>query len=167
MRKIACCLLMLTLSSVIHAQKKDPPQWGSAGMDVAGAKLHLGMTPSEVAQRLSGTAYRKESDRFWIVGENPNQFGPVMQFTDGRLNFVSRNWGTTDNDIAEALFGVITSLNSEGFSLCKVSADVKADPSSSAHRVWIACGEKTVLVHRMTISGKTYNTVDEQLGAMN
>jgi hypothetical protein len=166
MRKIAVGLLMLTLSSVIHAQKKEPPQWGSASMDVGKTKLRLGMTKAEVSERLAGVAFRRDTDDFWIIGTG-NNASPSLQFTNGRLNFVTRNWETTDNDIVVALFGVITSLNGEGFSVCKVSADMKADPTMTAQRVWIACGEKTILVHRATIGGKIYNTVDEQLGAIN
>jgi hypothetical protein len=37
MKKIAVVLIALTFSSVIYAQKKDPPHWGSAYMEVAGA----------------------------------------------------------------------------------------------------------------------------------
>jgi hypothetical protein len=68
----------------------------------------------------------------------------------------------------EALFGAVTSLNDEGFSACKVTADTKTDPTMTLHRVWIACGEKTILIVRSTfVGGKPYNTVDEHLGAMN
>jgi hypothetical protein len=165
MRKIAVFLIALSFSSVISAQKKDPPHWGSAYMEVAGAKLHLGMTKSEVTDLLAGSPFKKINESFWVMGPEDHD-GPTLQFTNGRLTFVSRNWATYNNDITDALFGVVTSLNSEGFSACKVTADTKTDPTSTVQRVWVACGEKTILIIRATMSGKIYNTVDEHLGAI-
>jgi hypothetical protein len=152
MKKIAVVLIALTLSSVIYAQKKDPPHWGSADMEVAGAKLHLGMTKAEVTERLAGSQFRKINENFWVMGPEDHD-GPSLQFTNGHLTFVSRNWVTYDNDIMEALFGAVTSLNDEGFSACKVTADTKTDPTMTLHRVWIECGEKTILIIRSTLSG--------------
>jgi hypothetical protein len=90
----------------------------------------------------------------------------LLAFTNGRLSYASRNWPTYDNDIAEALFGAVNSLNQDAHSACTVIADVKTDPDMTVHRVWIACGEKSILVARAVINGKSYNTVDEQLGVM-
>src|SRR5277367_6257254 len=134
MRKIAVVLIALMLPSVIYAQKKDPPHWGSAYMEVAGAKLHLGMTKAEVTGRLAGSAFRKLDENMWMMGSEKDD-GPTLQFTNGRLNFVSRDWITYDNDITAALFGVVTSLNDEGFSACKVTADTKTDPVATLQRV--------------------------------
>ena len=167
MRKTILVLIVLAIPSVIHAQKKEQPHWEAAYMDVPGTKLHLGMTKAEVTERLAGSAFRKLDENMWMMGSEKDD-GPTLQFTNGRLNFVSRDWITYDNDITAALFGVVTSLNDEGFSACKVTADTKTDPTVTLQRVWIACGEKTILIIRSTfVAGKTYCTVDEHLGAMN
>jgi hypothetical protein len=166
MRKFAAFLIALSFSSVMYAQKKDPPHWGSANMEVAGSKLHLGMTKAEVTERLAGSPFKKIDENFWVMGTEKHD-GPALQFTNGRLAFVSRNWVTYDNDITEALFGAVTSLNGEGFSACKVTADTKTDPTVTSQRVWIDCGEKTILIVRSTfVGGNTYCTVDEHLGAI-
>jgi hypothetical protein len=50
------------------------------------------------------------------------------------LTSLIKNWVTYDNDIMEALFGAVTSLNDEGFSACKVTADTKTDPTMTLPR---------------------------------
>jgi hypothetical protein len=165
MNKFFVVLVVLMLPSVIQAQKKGATRWGSASIEVAGAKLHLGMTKAEVTEQLAGSQLTKIDDRNWLIGPVEHA-GPTLQFTNEHLNFVSREWTTYDNDVTQALFGVVTALNGEGFSVCKVTADTKTDPTSTNQRVWISCGEKTALVMRLTMAGKTYNIVEENLGAM-
>ena len=136
---------------------------GKAALEVAGVNLHLGMTKGEVTEKLSGNEISKMNDDNWMIAA-PNQLGPTLQFTNGRLTHAERNWGTYDNDIVEALFGVVHSLNEEGFVTCVVTANTKAGPDAASRGVWIVCGEKSILVMRLTFGCKSYNTVDEHLG---
>jgi len=100
------------------------------------------------------------------LGSLEKNFGPTLQFTNGFLSYADRNWVTYDNDIVEAMFGAVKTLNDEGFSTCIVTADDSVSPNLTAHRVWIDCGVKTVLVIRRSFGGKSYNSVDERLGRM-
>jgi hypothetical protein len=165
-KKTFLSLLVLTLfSSVIHAQKRDTTEWGSAVLEVAGATLRLGMTKAEVTEKLSGAPVTKINENYWMVAAGAN-LGPALQFTNGRLNFADRYWTTRDNDIAEALFGAVNTLNKEGFSACKVTATTDTAPDVTTHGVWIQCGEKSVLLVRRNMGGSFYNTVYEQLGSL-
>lgn len=92
MKKILLIPLVLTLfSSVIHAQKKDRLEWGSAVLEVAGAKLRLGMTKADVVEKLAGAPITKINENNWVVAL-PGKLGPSIQFTNGRLNFAERYW---------------------------------------------------------------------------
>jgi len=73
---------------------------------------------------------------------------------------------TYDNDIVEALWGAVSTLNEEGFSSCNISAGTKSSPDIMSHNIWIDCGEKSIVVMRQTISGKPHNMVYEHLGRM-
>jgi hypothetical protein len=166
MKKILLVPLVLTLfSSVIHAQKKDPTEWGSAALEVAAAKLRLGMTKAEVVEKLSGAPITKINENNWVIAASGN-LGPSIQFTNGHLNYAERYWTTADNDIAEALFGAVNVLNKEGFSACKVTTYTNTAPDMTVHGVWIQCGEKSIRLTRDTMGGKSYNMVYEQLGVM-
>jgi len=166
MKKMAFAALILAgLAWLLYSRQSGSAEMARAVIEVGGAELRLGMTKGEVTDKLAGNAITKAKDDDWIVAPS-GQSGPFLQFTNGRLSFASRNWATYDNDIAEALFGAVTSLNQQGFSACTVTTDIKADPTMTLHRIWITCGEKTLLVARASFSdsGKSYNTVDEHLG---
>jgi hypothetical protein len=158
-------IALMLCSSAIQAQKKDPPELGSAVLEVASARLRLGMTKAEVTEKLSGAPITKINENNWVIAAS-GSLGPTVQFTNGRLNFAERYWTTSDNDIAEALFGVVNALNKEGFSACKVTTYTNTAPDTTVHGVWIQCGEKSVRLTRDTFGGKSYNMVYEQLGGM-
>ena len=123
------------------------------------------MPKAQVAEKLVGQEITKISDNEWVLGSlQTGQLGPTLQFTHGLLSYVGREWTTGDNDVAEALFGAMSTLNDEGFSACTVTTDTKNSPSISAQRVWILCGAKSVLVVRRSFGGKSFGSVFERLG---
>jgi hypothetical protein len=165
-RTATIVLTIVGLCSILSAQQKTSPQWGKGVLEVSGTKVRLGMTKGEVTERLAGTEISRINDNNWMVGK-PEDLGPSLQFTDGRLNFADRYWVTHDNDITEALFGAVNSLNQQGFSACTVTAGTNTSPEMTAQNVWISCGEKSILVTRHShADGKSYNMVYEQLGGM-
>jgi hypothetical protein len=159
-----CSLLvfcMVITMTAVYTRSQTPHQ--NTELEVAGIKLHLGMTKAEVIQKLAGKQFQKMNEDNWQVGPE-NSGGPLIQFTNGKLNFTERYWATPENDTGEALFGAVNSLNRDGFRSCEVTAGVNSSPDSTAHNVWISCGEKSVVVSRLTMYGKTYTMVYEQLG---
>jgi hypothetical protein len=164
-RTSAVGLVFVTLCSLLSAQQRGSSQRGTAVLEVSGVKLHLGMTKAEVTEKLSGTGISKINEDNWVVGAMED-LGPSLQFTNGRLNYADRYWVSYDNDIVEAMFGAVNSLNQEGFSACTVTAITKTLPDSTGHNVWIICGEKSILISRRSFGGKSYNSVHEQLGGM-
>ena len=160
-------LTLIALSSIVYAQQQTTRQLSKAAIEVAGTKLRLGMTKAQVAEKLAGHEITKVQEDEWMVASlEKKQLGPTLQFTHGSLSYADRYWTTYDNDIVEALFGAVSTLNREGFSKCTVTADDSVSPDLTAHRVWISCGEKTVLVLRDSIDGKSHNMVYERLGSM-
>jgi hypothetical protein len=139
------------------------PQHSKVELEVDGVMLHLGMTKSEVVEKLAGRQYWKVNDHNWVIGP-PHDIGPSIQFTNGKLNFTERFWATNENDTGMALFGAVNSLNKDGFYACDVSASVNTSPDIAAHNVWISCGEKSVVVNRDTIGNHSYTMVHEELG---
>lgn len=154
--------------ATVSAQRQPSSHVSKADIEVAGQKLHLGMTKAQVTEKLAGTEITKIHDDEWMVGSlEKKEFGPTLQFTNGVLSYAERFWTVSDNDLVEQLFGVVSSLNGEGFSQCNVTADTNDSPDIRAKRVWIMCGEKSVLVIRRTIvGGHSHDEVDERLGRM-
>jgi hypothetical protein len=162
MRGMLLALLSLALTSTGHAQKVPLSR---SAIEVAGVRLRLGMAKAQVAEKLAGVVLTKVNDDEWMIGSfEKGNIGPSIQFHNGVLSYAERFWTTADNDVADALFGVVTTLNDEGFSNCTVTADTHTSPDINAQRVWIACGEKSVLIIKRLIGGHSYNSVYEQLG---
>ncbi|MGC1902326.1 MAG: hypothetical protein WA715_00735 [Candidatus Acidiferrum sp.] len=161
---ISLLVVLTAFSSILCAGQTSSEQSIKAFIEIGGVKLRLGMSKSEVAEKLVGSAVTKINGDWWVLGK----VSPSLQFTDGRLSFADRTWSTTEDDIAESLFGVVNSFNAEGYSACKISADISSSPASMAQRVWIDCGEKTILVmvDQPSSSGKGYSWVSERLGKM-
>jgi hypothetical protein len=83
--KLFAAVLALALFTVVtDAQKKAPPKSGSASLEVAGARLHLGMTKADVIGKLAGSQITRINEDNWIVVP-----------TDGSVNgrFLCRNRG--------------------------------------------------------------------------
>ena len=152
-----CLLLLAALAIYTRAQHTK------VELEVDGVMLHLGMAKTEVAAKLAGRQYWKVNDDNWVVAA-PNDIGPLIQFTSGKLNFTERFWATNENDTGMALFGAVNSLNKDGFHVCDVAAGVNTKPDLTAHNVRISCGDKSVLVNRDTFSNHSYTMVHEELG---
>jgi len=160
--------LLVAGLATLYAQRETSHKMSKADVDVGGHKLHLGMTKAQVTEKLAGIEITKIHDDEWMVASlEKKQLGPTLQFTNGVLSFAERYWTVSANDTVEDLFGAVSSLNSDGFSQCNVTADTNDSPDIKAKRVWIMCGEKSVLVIRRTIvGGHSHDAVYERLGRM-
>jgi hypothetical protein len=161
MKTLLISLTLLLCTAPLPAQKKDPAALGTAVLEISGAKLRLGMTKGAVTDKLAGSTIRKIEEDWWMLGSDE------VRFKNGVLVFASRYWTTQDNDITGAIFGAVTSLNSEGISACIINADTVATPDMTAQRVWFICGEKTLLIVRDTMNGKVFNMLYERIGNYN
>jgi|SRR5215469_392424 len=166
-RRTAPALLSIVTLTLTHAQKQSTQPLSRAALEVDGTMLHLGMTKAQVAEKLArARKITKLDEDDWFLGsiDEGQSPGPTLQFTRGLLSYVDREWPTHNNDIAESLFGVVTSLNDEGFSRCVVTTDTQALPLVTKQQVWINCGEKGVVILRSHMGEKFYNSVYEMLG---
>lgn len=159
---LLCCPLAVLYAATAFAQQKHSPQLGSDYLDVGGVRLRLGMSKSELENKFSSENVTKTDDGGWFLKVGVSY--STLRFTDGKLTFADRSWRNGDADTFDALFGLVTSLNNEGYSACTVFADTRADPQLSARRVWIRCGKKAILVIEIKEGQKTHDEVTEQLG---
>ena len=183
MRKVALSLIAFVfLSSLLYAQQKAHQRTvKTASIDFGGVELQLGMSRADAAERLIGAQITKESDDSWFIGKTGS-----VRFKNNRLIYADKSWINEDtdrplnaDDVTEAIFKAVGSLNRQGFSICRVSYDVpdagqkgytrdgqETDIPSRAQRVWIDCGEKGVRI--LTVSNSASSKVidvAEVLGA--
>jgi len=174
MKKSAFVLAFFTVSALLYAEQRPSQQVTKPSIEIEGVKLHLGMTKADVAERYVGTQITKMNEDRWIIGK----WGTVG-FKSGKLVFADRSWNNVGDDPIDAIFGVVSSLNREGYTSCKVLAENKSVPvtdpktgrvsealSTNFDRVWIACGAKTVLIVKVKFGDRLNEDVSEQLGVL-
>ncbi len=171
MKRIALALSALaSVSCFVYARQRTVPQVNKASIEIAGVKLHLGMSKAEVAERFVGTNITKMTERSWIIGNSG-----TVRFKNEKLIFADRYWTRPGDDQIDAIFAFVSLLNKEGYVVCKVLSEARNTPitdaetgrvlsNNSSENVWIVCGEKTVLISKVTRGRKVIETVTQQLG---
>lgn len=137
---------------------------------VGEAKLRLGMSKAAVSKALEGhrIVQSQDSDLWMIDPDDP--VAVTVQFTNGRVDVVTKEWPTKHGDVAGVIFGLVSSLQREahpaGLALypCIVATDTLTKPNMTIQRVWAQCGPKTVMILRFDTGGIISQGVAEVLG---
>jgi len=117
-----------------------------------GAELKLGMPQAEVLEKLADYyEVRKSVPGAWqLLSKNGppfESFGSVT-FHDGRLTYVSKEWGPTNQqrgvEFATALYGALANLTAQKETLCWISTLQNMDPAGEMRQMWFTCGGKTL-----------------------
>jgi len=156
-KSVLFLLIPFALFSPASAQQKKTSP--SSFIEVSGVKLRIGMAKADVAEQLAGAQILKQSpDEWYVVGAGN------VRFKNGRLVYADRSWIKKDVDPVDALFGLVSSLNREGYTSCAVSADMHTAPGSTFERVWIDCGPKSVLIMKGKVGDDSIEDILERLG---
>jgi hypothetical protein len=167
MRKVPLAVLML-LAAVgpLRSQTATRSQLSKDSIEISHAKLRLGMTKADVAEKLSEAQFDQKEGYIWILHN-----GSVIQFENGNLTFAAHVWSNENEDIVDALFGAVSYFNEEGDRACSVVADSSPDPNLSnekvritGQRVRISCGDKSIVIYKVTWNGHVVDSVTEALG---
>lgn len=171
-RMFLASLTLAAVSSLLYAQQRPSQQVSKASIEIGGVTLHLGMTKADVAELFVGTQITKVSEELWTIGDSG-----TVRFKNQKLIFADRSWMGDGVDQVDALFGVIASLNRDGYSACRVLSETMSVPitdadtgrllpeaSTSGKRLWIKCGEKSVLILKLQTGDHLHEDVSERLG---
>jgi hypothetical protein len=167
MRKTALALLTVTVvTTLVYAQTESKPNLSQEYIEILGVKVRLGMSKADIAEKLGSQKMKDSRDDFWLLGEK-QEWPSSVEFKDGRVIYASQSWMGADKDTARALFGVVSTLNRQGYAACELSADTQTTPNLTVERVWIVCGRKSILVQRLQGSkdNSTFQQVFERLGS--
>ncbi len=158
---VVLALVVLSSFSLLYAQQKAARQISRSSIELAGVKLQLGMSKADVAERFVGTQITKENEETWLIGN----VGTV-RFKNEKLIYADRSWmnGEADDQIG-AIFKAVASLNRQGLSVCKISADTPGAGITS-ERIWIDCGQKAIRIIKIKFPNNSYTNVEvsETLG---
>jgi len=136
-------------------------------LDLGSVTVWLGMPKRDALDKLSSAGYKVEEwgtskgvngplpDDKRLVVINKTSF-PVeeswrnvysVSFTAGHLTYADRSWFDEKDPLASVVeaFGALTD---QGSRACTVTYSPISSPGSSAKRVWVTCGRRSVLILR-------------------
>ena len=70
-RTIIVLVLFVAICSVLYAQRPNSNLPSGAFIEIDNVKLRLGMSKSEVAEKLVGTSLKKLNEDLWVIGKGP------------------------------------------------------------------------------------------------
>jgi hypothetical protein len=89
----------------------------------------------------------------------------TLYFVHGKLVMASRSWVSSDADTLTTVLGALASLDARRDSPCSISHDPLSTPEMKADRVWVKCGQTSVLLAKGTLNGKDFYDVSESIGS--
>lgn len=144
---------------------QTPQRPQRVSLEVGSVNVWLGMTKEEATKRFSDAGYQVTlaGDQLLMRRGSDAQ---ILWFKDGRLAFANQVWNTTDKtDDVDAILGALGSLAEKvGNQPCSVSHAPISSPDSSSNRVFISCGERSVLISKGTMLGKPFVDISERIG---
>jgi len=161
MRNLILVLLLLPFALAADtAQVSD-----RISLEVGTVTVWLGMTQEEAA-----TKFRDARYKVTLVGDElllqSNSESHILRFKGSRLAFADREWITNYNaDTVDAVIGALGELAEKAKNeSCYVNHSPISSPDSSSNRVFVSCGQRSVLIGKGTIMGHTYETISERIG---
>jgi hypothetical protein len=164
-------LALLATVAPLRSQTTDQGQLSQSSIEISHAKLRLGMTKAEVADKLSDAQIDQKKENQWLLNS-----GSLIQFENGKLSYASREWALESNEPVDALFRIVSHFNLEGEEACSIVADSFPDPNQPApnqndqkvratvERIRIKCGNKSILIIKVINNGIPTTSVWEILG---
>ncbi len=142
--------------------KKEAPS-----LDLGSVTVSLGMPKKDVLKKLSDESYEVIE-----TGENKSlvtRAGHVysLRFRNGLLTYADREWYNKDSEEVDAILGGLGSLaDQRTYEPCSVVHSPLSDPDISGDRIFIACGQRTLLIGKFKLQGKVSMTVSESIGEL-
>lgn len=162
-------LVLLLLSALPAGMTSSSSVQRSAhvSLEVGTITVWLGMTQEDAAKRFRGAGYQVMiTDNELLVHSASDSH--VLEFMNGQLVFADREWYTKDkSDGLDAVLGALGALAEKvGNQPCAVIHSPLSSPDSSGNRIFVSCGDRSVMVGKGTILGQPFLDVSERIGDM-
>jgi hypothetical protein len=137
-------------------------------LDIGTVTVWLGMPRQEVVDKCASAGYKQlvsGKDHIWFVG-NQNSYN--VHFRDNRLVYADREWYAKGADAFQSTMAALGSLaDRQTFPLsCIISHEPKRDPNWNMDRIFVLCGERSVLLIHHKYKEDTAYSVTESIGKL-
>ena len=161
-RAAAICMLVLAGYALGKAQTSQ-----RISLEVGSVNVWLGMEQEEAAKRFRDVGYEVMHSGDKLLLKNGDD-AHIFWLKDGRLAFADREWITSDkSDKIDAVIGALAELATKaGNQSCAVVHSPLSSPDASSNRVFVSCGQRSVLIGKGSLMGRSYVTVSERIGGI-
>jgi len=136
-------------------------------LEVGTVTVWLGMTQEEAAKKFRDGGYEANLAGEQLLVKSVSE-AHVLWFKAGRLAFAEREWNTAYKaDQVDAVIGALGELAEKTKNEpCSVIHSPVSTPNLSADRVFVSCGQRSVLIGKGTITGQAFVDITERIGDM-
>ena len=167
MKLTALLLLSVFALPTYTGQSQRIPEKEITSLDLGSVTVWLGMTKQEAMKKLSaaGDTPKELGDK---IGVETGTGTHILWFKNDRLVFTDLEWyRDRTGDGIDAVLGALGALaqKNDGHP-CAVLHAPLSDPNLSVDRVFVKCGERSVLISKGKLEGKLLVDVSERIGDM-
>lgn len=154
----------IVLSSILLFAVQLFSQTSQSALDLGPVEVRLGMQKSDVLKKFSGAGFNITDpdassgllpDGKRLVVMNKGQFSKdeaklnvyFIAFTAGRLSYAERSW-LDEKDPLASVIEAVNSLTAGRPRECSVTYSPASSPGASSNRVFIDCGNRSLLLMR-------------------
>lgn len=154
---------LLLLILVVSAQPQSQPV-ERVSLEIDSQTVWLGMPKADVAKKFTDIGYKIVDSTDGTMVAVSDKKAHTFHITNGRLDFADVGWYQGDGDIINAVLGALGALADKTNTPCLVEHQPISKPNQTVNRVFISCGERSVLILNGKLDGATMLDVSERIG---
>lgn len=156
---------LLVLVLCLCAQPGRPQsQSERVSLEIDSQTVWLGMPKADVTKKFTDIGYKITDLPDGTMIAYADKKAHPFHFTNGRLDFADVSWAAQGGDVIDAVLGALGALADKTNTPCLIDHEPISKPGETADRVFISCGERSVLILNGKINGTLTWEVSERIG---
>jgi hypothetical protein len=163
MRFVPLLLLLLVVWPAQTGQPQSLPD-ERVSLEVGSVTVWLGMPKAEVVKKFSDAGYEVTDSGDGVLAHSGRELHD-LHFENGRLVYADLQWYNSNTEEMDAVLGALGALADKTKSRpCSMSHEPLSKPDTALDRIFIFCGDRSVLIARGKFLGKPVMDVSERIG---
>ena len=157
-------LILLLLAVFLSVESGQPQSNEQVSLQIRSTTVWLGMPKDEVMKRFSDAGAEIIDQDNAVIAKFSNDVRTLL-FKNGRLSFADVELYTESGSEGEAVLGALSALTENADKrTCIIAHNPLSYPTESINRIFVTCGQRSVLISQGTIQDKPFFEVSERIG---
>lgn len=158
-------LILLIFLPVLADQPQSQPR-ARVLLDLGTVTVWLGMPKDEAVKKFVDAQYIVTDMGDQILVHLGSVYYGRLAFKNNRLVFTFVEWLKADTDEVDAVLGALGALAEKGPSPCVLSHQPLSQPDSTLNRVFVICGDRSVLIGHGKVGNSPFVSITERIGEL-